>query len=171
MRKRNALSFVAAVCALGLVATAANAAQRTFTASLDGAQVFGGVATPGTGSATLMFDDVTGDYTLTGTFQDLIGTTTNAHVHGPDPIGGDGAGVMFGITFDAGVTSGNISGAGTMSPTHLQIVLDREAYINIHTSHRPGGEIRGQLLPEPSSLGLLAVGSVALLRRRRRRVG
>jgi hypothetical protein len=78
--------------------------------------------------------------------------------------------VLFGLTIDTGVMAGSFSSSGTMLPATLQHVLDFNTYINIHTSFRPGGEIRGQLLPEPSSLGLLAVGSMALLRRRQRRV-
>ena len=44
-------------------------------------------------------------------------------------------------------------------------------YINVHTSDHPGGEIRGQILPEPDSLALLGIGALGLfgpaLRRRR----
>lgn len=42
-------------------------------------------------------------------------------------------------------------------------------YFNIHTTSVPGGEIRGFLVavPEPTSLGLLALGTLGILSRRR----
>lgn len=148
------------------LASSANATVHNLTASLDGLQETPPVATPGFGSATMTLDDVTNMFTLTGTFQDLIGTTNNAHVHGPAPIGTP-AGVMFGITFDFGVTSGNFSFNGVISDAHEQAILDGLTYINIHTTFRPGGEIRGQILPEPSSLAMLGLGLLGVSVRRR----
>jgi len=44
-------------------------------------------------------------------------------------------------------------------------------YFNIHTSMFPGGEIRGFLavVPEPSTIGLVAAGLVGILMAGRRR--
>lgn len=125
---------------------------------LDGLQV--PVSTPGTGTATAMLDTDTGIMTIEGTFMDLIGTTTNAHLHGPaDP--GMNAGIFFGLTFDAGATSGSFSGtSGVLSSTVIGEILNGRSYINVHTSVFPGGEIRGQLVdgmivPEPAALVML----------------
>jgi hypothetical protein len=41
-------------------------------------------------------------------------------------------------------------------------------YYNIHTTFDTGGEIRGQVVPEPATMGLLACGAIGLLIRRRR---
>jgi len=40
---------------------------------------------------------------------------------------------------------------------------------NFHTSDFPGGEIRGQIVPEPGTEALLGLGLVALAARRSRR--
>jgi hypothetical protein len=42
-------------------------------------------------------------------------------------------------------------------------------YINIHSEQFTGGEIRGQVLPEPATAALLCGGMGTLLLRRRRR--
>jgi hypothetical protein len=48
---------------------------------------------------------------------------------------------------------------------------DGKMYLNLHTSQFSGGEIRGfyQLVPEPSAISLIGLGSLALVRVRRRR--
>jgi hypothetical protein len=148
------------------ISSSAGATVHNLTALIDGLQETPPVATPGTGTATMTLDDATNMFTLTGSFSGLIGTTNNAHVHGPAPVGTP-AGVMFGITFDFGVTSGAISFNGVISDAHEQAILDGLTYINIHTTFRPGGEIRGQILPEPSSVALLTLGLVGIGFRRR----
>jgi hypothetical protein len=140
---------------------------------LDGLQETPPVATPGFGSATATLDTDTGQFDLTGSFSGLIGTSNNAHVHGPAAVGVGPAGVLFGITFDIGVTSGNFSFSGVISPAHQATILDGLAYINIHSTFRPGGEIRGQIprVPEPGSVALAGIGlvSAGAMRRRPRR--
>src|SRR5688572_14237283 len=111
------------VVAVLVVVQPASATVFNLEAFLDGLQETPPVATPGSGYATMTLNDVTNQFTLTGTFQDLVGTTTDAHVHGPAPVGTP-AGVMFGITFDFGVSSGNMSFSGTISSTHTQNILD-----------------------------------------------
>jgi hypothetical protein len=158
------------VWSLFLVSARANAAQYVANVFLDGLQEVPPVATTGTGTATVTFDDVTGMMNVNGSFSNMIGTSNNAHVHGYAAAGAP-AGVVFGLTFDAGVTSGNFSGSGTIPAGNIADVLNDLTYINIHSSFRPGGEVRGQidlmLIPEPASvvLAVIAVLGVCSFRR------
>ncbi len=171
-----------AMCAIGALAGIVSAAGTAdarpivmWTASLDGAQEVPPVATPATGLVTGTINDATGLVTITsGTFSGLIGTSNNCHIHGPAPIGTP-TGITLGLTFDFGVTSGTISGSGILTRggfTTQQLIdsfFSGLHYVNLHSTFRPGGEIRGQIqiVPAPGAAGLAAVAGLALLRRRR----
>jgi hypothetical protein len=166
------LLSVIAVC---LGASAGQALNLEFAINLDGLQETPPVATPASGTGSLFLDDVTGNYTISGTFQDLIGTSNNAHIHGPAAVGAGPAGVIHGLTFDLGVTSGNYSnGAGltTFTAPQMADLINGLYYVNIHSTFAPGGEIRGQILlvPEPSTSALLGLGMGLLAGVRRRAI-
>jgi hypothetical protein len=67
-------------------------------------------------------------------------------------------------------------GGGTAAGAMAALIAglnDDKAYVNIHNSTVPGGEIRANVtsvVPEPASLGLMATGliAIAVLRRKRR---
>ncbi len=74
-----------------------------------------------------------------------------------------GAGGTISGKWDA--TEGNNT---TLAPWVDDILAGR-AYINFHTAQFPGGEIRGAIIPEPSSIALLGLGLVACAAFARRR--
>lgn len=185
--------------ALAASAVAGQAAATTyvFNAFLNGPNEFPPVASPGTGFSKLYLDTDLHTMRITATFEDLIGLTTAAHVHAPtvDPntgvIGvatelpsftGFPLGVTAGTydhTFDTTLLStwnpafvtangGTALGAET---AFLSALLAEKAYLNIHSTFRPGGEIRDfyEVVPEPETWALMIAGfglAGAALRRR-----
>ena len=134
-------------------------AAQVFSAVLGGQNEVPPVVTNGSGNVTLTVDGNT--VTIAGSYSDLSGPATAAHIHGPAPAG-QNAGVLFTLT----VTEGATAGSGTLSGTTTDFEVDNppgvstqqdqslrlsdllasgEAYINVHTANNPPGEIRGQL--------------------------
>jgi len=177
------LSLFALTALLSLTPARANATTITYTAFLDGASENPVNASPGTGFATVIIDDVANTMEVIVSFQNLLGTTTASHIHccalPPNTA-------MVATTtptfpgFPLGVTSGsydqtfNLLLASSYNPAfvtaHGGTVAQAEAdllaglatdqaYLNIHSSFRPGGEIRGFLTPVPEPASLLLLGS------------
>lgn len=166
---------LALLCVASMVVLHSSPASATiwhFKLFLDGLQEAPPVVTPGTGFAVATLNDQTFNFDLAGSFQDLLGTTTTAHVHGPATPGLSGA-VLFDLDIAPGLSSGTFTHTGVVSPVSAQYMLSGLAYVNIRTTFSPTGEIRAQMLsipaPEPAGLGALALGMLATLRRRRTR--
>lgn len=194
MKKRLYLLAAAMVCP-----SAAQAATFVVSANLSGSQEVPTVNTPGTGFASVSFDDVTNLLSVQTTFANLLGNTTVSHIHCCAPLGTN-AGVATTTPsfpgFPTGVTSGSYSqsfdltqassfnaafitaNGGTVGSARTAFVnglLGGRAYFNIHTNLFPGGEIRGQLaaaVPEPSTWAMMLVGfgGMGVAMRRRRNV-
>ena len=118
---------------------------------------------PGTGQGHVVYNDVTNQIQWSVTYQNLLGSVTNAHFHGPAAPGVD-AGVVIP---HQGLASPQ-TGTATLTAGQETELLAGLWYWNIHTSFDPSGEIRGQVVPEPTTLTLLACGAAGLLMRRRK---
>src|SRR5262245_17980025 len=155
------LSTLAALLALLALPATARATQFTFNVSIDGAQA--GTASAGTGSATLVLDDVANTLAVDLSFSGLGSATNNAHIHCCAPPGMT-AGVIipFVPPFPLGVTSGTMNTTFNITAAQVLQVESGGAYINIHTDQFQAGEIRGQIVPEPGTLVLLGLGLAAL---------
>jgi len=111
----------------------------TFNIVLEGAQETPPNASTGAGSGTAVVDTIDNTITLNLTFDGVIGTVNNAHLHGPADRG-TAAGVKIGI----GQTS-PITDVVTYSEADEADILAGKWYVNIHSTAYPGGELRGQL--------------------------
>ena len=153
----------------------------------------------GEGAALVTFDTSAHTLIVSTTFSDLTGTTTVAHIHCcVDPPGTVGVATFPGTFpgFPAGVSSGayvspspidltlltsytggflTTFGGGTAAGAEAALLaglLAGRAYLNIHTTFAPGGEIRGFLhqvtVPEPGTLVLFGIAASAAIARRRK---
>ena len=185
-----------------LAATAAHAGPTTYYVSLSGSAESPTNASPGTGFATVTIDPLAHTLAVDVTFSGLLGVTTASHIHiinGPgdtntlDTVGpvatqtpaflgfplGVTAGTYNSPTFDTSLAStyraGWITDSGGLAAAEAAFfagITDGRAYLNIHTTVVPGGEIRGflQTVPEPGTLALLGLGlaGFAAVRSRKR---
>lgn len=167
----------------------AQASVTTFFASLSGAAESPANNSLGSGSTTVTIDDVLHTMFIHVDFTGLTGTTTAAHVHCCTAVPGVGnIGVATELPlftgFPTGVTSGtydhtfDTSLASTWSPAFVAAnggtALGAESafisglragrgYLNVHSTFRPGGEIRGFLqVPEPSTASMLVLSLLML---------
>ncbi len=129
-------------------------------ASLGGTQEVPPVA--GSGRALGEFALVGNQLNFNVAYQELSGAATAAHIHGPAPIGSNAPVLISLVPFNGGAfgTNGTLSGVVTLTPDDLGEIIGGSTYVNIHTAKNPGGEIRGQLLPQavgvPLSISLSA---------------
>lgn len=162
-----------------LALTAGHAAAQTvvLTSVINGAQEVPAVNTPATGTATMTIDLATRAFSLNISFGTLVAPLTVAHFHRA-PAGVNGP-VVFNLHTSTngptpfitpGVTSFTSPAGGLQGvfpAAELSNLLAGNIYINIHSSTFTAGEIRGQVVPAPGGLGLLALGGLAAIRRRR----
>jgi hypothetical protein len=149
--KKPLLIVVIAVAMLSLV-SAAYADDLKFEADLSGAQEVPPVATAGSGKAEFESDGTSVAFELE--WKDLSSSAVAAHIH----CGVTGRNGPVGVTLFAGPrgTEGEVKGTFVApDPGNgcgwddvaevLAAMAAGGAYVNIHTTQRPGGEIRGQI--------------------------
>lgn len=189
-----ALGLVAAFTCAGT----AQAAVNIYTANLSGPNESPSNSSPGTGSATVTIDTTANTMTVSVTFAGLTAGTTASHIHAAtaSPFTGTAAVATQVPTFSGfplGVTSGtygptlfDLLSTSTYNPAFitanggtaasaeaalLAAIGSGRAYLNIHTTAFPGGEIRGFLVavPEPATWAMMLVGlgAVGAVMRRR----
>ena len=189
-QSRRLLAGVLPLIVLLWTAGPSQAVPITFVGSLNGPSESPPNASPGTGSAIVVFDTVAHTLEVDVTFSGLLGTTTASHLHCCTAAPGVGTAGIATQTpsftgFPLGVTSGTYThtfdtsltstfnapfvtaNGGTAAGAEAALLAGALAgteYLNIHTQVVPGGEIRGFLtrVPEPSSLALLGAGLAAL---------
>lgn len=194
---KHVLSVLALAAAASAAAVPASAAPNdpTYRAAASGALETPPNASPGTGLVTI---DLGGTSMLVDfPFRDLDGVTTEAHIHcctstaftGTAPVAlpftdfplGVHAGTYSNafaladdMTYDPAFLKANGGSAKGAAAALVDGINANEAYVNIHTSLYPEGEIRGWLVaappvPETAEWSMLAVGLAGLMWMSRRR--
>ncbi len=122
-------------------------AGTIFRGNLSSAQEVPTNASTATGVGNLQLNDAGTQITVQLTFSGLSSNQSAAHIHGNAPHG-QNAPVLFTIPI-TGTTSGG-SAVLTFNVTAAQVVQLRGGkwYFNVLTATNPGGEIRGQILPQ-----------------------
>lgn len=168
-KTKRGLEFVLlwAAGAIAMVAAPARA-QNAFIADLRGSNEVPPAASPASGTALVVFDPGFQTMSVRTMFSGLTTPTVDAHIHCCSPpnanavvaVGFRPAGFPLGVT--AGEFSANFdlnspavynppfvaANGGTTASARTALLggtQDGRAYVNIHTTRFPGGEIRGQL--------------------------
>lgn len=158
MRLRHSVAAVLAL--LAFAASNASAALHGYSCVINAAQEVPTNTSPGTGVGTFVHDDVAHTLTFAISFQGLVSSFNNgtgivpsgltaSHIHGPAAAGVN-AGVLFFLPFNPllGLQAGSMNGVWNMTATNETQLAASQLYVNIHSNFRPGGEIRGQIVPD-----------------------
>ncbi len=172
-----------------LLASASYGATTTLTAPLSGANENPPNASPGTGVATVVYDSTAHTLSINVGFSGLLGATTAAHIHccvAPPGNAGVATTVPTLPGFPLGVMAGqyavtlDLTMPGSFNPAFIAAnggtvagaeaalangLANGMAYLNIHTTIFPGGEIRGflQVRSAAPTLSLVGLGMLMML--------
>lgn len=151
----------------------AAAATFSFSAVLAGTNEAPPNASTATGTTLVTFDDVLMNVTVSLTFSGLSTNASAGHIHCCSAPGVN-SGVAMGFTSFPANSSANYNAVLTTfngTNTFASVLAGANAglaYVNVHNTNFPGGEIRGNLVPVPEAstyammlAGLAAVGAIA----------
>lgn len=124
-------------------------------ANLTGAQETPPNASPASGTATGVYDDVSNVLNMQVNASGFVAALTAGHIH-QAPAGVAG-GVIVPLTNTAGGTIWASSGNYGLTGAQETQGLAGNLYVNLHTSAFPGGEIRGQLSFRPLISGTVVL--------------
>ena len=123
---------------------------------------------PATGSALVVLDDAALTIDVMVSFANLTAAATAGHIHCCTANAGTGSvGVAQAFTGFPSATSGTYAHLFTLdAATFASLatgIAAGKAYVNLHSSAHPGGEIRGFLspaaaIPEPQTYAMLLAG-------------
>lgn len=155
MRNRRLLivglaGTLALACTLGSEGPGVESLRATMTPGSENPPVTNAPNASGTGNFFLATDGKSVSYSIGVT--GLTGNPTGVHIHGPAGIGVN-ADLLVPLSA-AAITTGLLASGefnATSSPTVsfdslLVLIRNGNAYLNVHTSLNPGGEIRGQIV-------------------------
>ena len=173
MSQQKLLSAVA-IAALGLCAAVpAHAITTVYTAVLTGPAEAPPNNSPAFGLGIVTFDSVASTMKVNEQYFGLTGgAVTGAHIHCCTTVANTGTAPVV-VDFVASgfptTSFGNFDFTFTLAPSLFATLTAGaaagQAYLNIHTTALPGGEIRGFLtapVPEPASYALLLGGLAAV---------
>jgi len=123
-------------------------------AGLSGEQEVPALDISASGLATLTLDEA-GSLLSVHVNTSGLGDASASHLH--NAFGGTNGPVEFGLTQDGGNPAHWFAEQQALSAAQLMSVLTGGTYINVHSPANPGGEVRGQVIPDGI---LFAVGSV-----------
>jgi len=133
------------ISAMALMASSASHADLlNLGATLSGAAEVPPKASAGMGQLQAEFDKATRTFSYTLRYSGLSGPVKAAHFHGPAEVGKN-TGVALGI--NAGGES-PVQGRAVLTVEQATDLLAGKWYVNLHTAANPGGELRGQVIPE-----------------------
>jgi CHRD domain-containing protein/PEP-CTERM motif-containing protein len=144
---------------------------QNYTVELNGLQEVPPNSSPGVGDGEFTLSGTTFSVT-SGSYLDLQGNASGISVIFSLPPNTNSQ-VIFNLTLNSpGTTSGTFSGSEILSPVLIEFLNDDQLYVDIQSSAYPSGEIRGQIIavPEPATMTLMGIGSLAVLALRRRTV-
>jgi len=143
-RSSQHVAIVLSLILLVSLPAAAAPTLHAYRADLAGANEVPPNASPGVGTAHIVIDTSAKTLSYYISYSGLTAAETAAHIHGFAPPGANG-GVVHALP------AGNPKvGTWTYAAVDEPNILAGFTYVNIHTGNFPGGEIRGQIVPDAS---------------------